>query len=255
MKYFTRFKISVFISLLLFIYSFAFIDEDLDGVDDSVDKCPNTPFDVLVNKYGCPIDEPIYKGILFVESGLGFLNDNSENINFLTFSVAYSFKEFYFSISPTYFFNSNSGIGDTFIYGSYSKFINNFFVNIGMNIQLPTGNSYFSENSYNFTPLFSIDYFKGNLDYFVFYGYTIRTNSDLQNSHNLSLGTGYQFTDKLYLNLSLDFIFSKNQSKEYISIFGIWDLSEKYYLSLNYDYGLNENAIKNLLLLKIGVSF
>ena len=32
-----------------------FIDSDGDGVVDYMDKCPNTPKNVLVNHYGCPI--------------------------------------------------------------------------------------------------------------------------------------------------------------------------------------------------------
>jgi len=30
-------------------------DSDADGIIDSLDKCPNTPKNVLVNHYGCPI--------------------------------------------------------------------------------------------------------------------------------------------------------------------------------------------------------
>jgi len=32
------------------------IDSDNDGVPDNLDKCPNTPANVKVDKYGCPID-------------------------------------------------------------------------------------------------------------------------------------------------------------------------------------------------------
>ncbi len=31
------------------------IDSDKDGVFDKYDKCPNTPFNKLVDKDGCPI--------------------------------------------------------------------------------------------------------------------------------------------------------------------------------------------------------
>lgn len=31
-------------------------DSDGDGVDDNIDKCPNTPRGVVVDKYGCPLD-------------------------------------------------------------------------------------------------------------------------------------------------------------------------------------------------------
>ncbi|WP_146191061.1 hypothetical protein [Sphingobacterium athyrii] len=30
-------------------------DQDQDGVEDAVDRCPNTPIGVPVDQYGCPI--------------------------------------------------------------------------------------------------------------------------------------------------------------------------------------------------------
>lgn len=29
-------------------------DQDQDGVEDSVDRCPNTPIGIPVDAYGCP---------------------------------------------------------------------------------------------------------------------------------------------------------------------------------------------------------
>ena len=48
---------TITLSFLLFSSTlFAYQDYDIDGVEDSLDLCPNTPFDVLVNKNGCPND-------------------------------------------------------------------------------------------------------------------------------------------------------------------------------------------------------
>ncbi|NPA87608.1 MAG: OmpA family protein [Epsilonproteobacteria bacterium] len=38
------------------VHKIVYKDSDLDGVPDNLDKCPNTPHGVKVNKYGCPID-------------------------------------------------------------------------------------------------------------------------------------------------------------------------------------------------------
>jgi hypothetical protein len=37
------------------IFLNASVDSDLNGVPDTLDKCPNTPFLTLVNIDGCPI--------------------------------------------------------------------------------------------------------------------------------------------------------------------------------------------------------
>ena len=40
---------------VLLISLFAYVDSDFDGVEDEADKCPNTPFDILVDLDGCPL--------------------------------------------------------------------------------------------------------------------------------------------------------------------------------------------------------
>jgi hypothetical protein len=51
------FSIVIYIFLVSKSYLFAqelYFDYDLDGVDDNVDKCLNTPFEYEVDEYGCP---------------------------------------------------------------------------------------------------------------------------------------------------------------------------------------------------------
>lgn len=49
--------IKFFITLLLAgFFLYGYVDSDLDGVDDSVDKCPNTPFSDLVDESGCTVE-------------------------------------------------------------------------------------------------------------------------------------------------------------------------------------------------------
>jgi len=46
-------KILLLTGVIIFLN--ASVDSDLDGVPDTLDKCPNTPFLTLVNTDGCPI--------------------------------------------------------------------------------------------------------------------------------------------------------------------------------------------------------
>ena len=47
--------------LLSVFFLYGYVDSDLDGVDDSVDKCPNTPFSDLVNEHGCSVKSLVKK--------------------------------------------------------------------------------------------------------------------------------------------------------------------------------------------------
>ena len=54
--------VRVLIIMLFVIFSlYGYVDSDLDGVDDSVDKCPNTPFSDLVDESGCTIKSLVKK--------------------------------------------------------------------------------------------------------------------------------------------------------------------------------------------------
>ncbi len=52
--------------------AFAFQDSDLDGVEDSVDRCPGTPILELVDRFGCPIEKGL-PGEFLLRLGGGFV--------------------------------------------------------------------------------------------------------------------------------------------------------------------------------------
>lgn len=48
--------LKIFLLFLLFqSLTYAYIDSDFDGVSDSIDACPNTPFSDLVDAKGCSV--------------------------------------------------------------------------------------------------------------------------------------------------------------------------------------------------------
>jgi hypothetical protein len=230
----------------LCITSFAFIDEDLDGVDDSVDKCPNTPFDQLVNKYGCPLKKEEKVGSFYLKIGGGFIDYSSDNTYFSVVSIAYSIKDFYFSVSPIFYLNNN-GTGDISLYGSYSKFLENLFINFGLTAQITTDNS-----GLDIIPSITLDYFYKDFDFFIYYSYTVKTKSNLKNENELSLGSGYQFNERFYMNGAVNFIFN-GSAKSYLSIFGLWDLTDRYFFSFTFNKGINTNNFKYSFFTSLGI--
>lgn len=126
--------------LLFSNFSFAFVDNDLDGVDDSIDKCPNTPFDQIVGQDGCPIrkigqeQQSGIKGRFYFKVGLVYNTDNSNDSTISATSIAYAYKGFYVSLSTNYYLYDsivkNGGLGDSFLYLSYSFFSIKIFIQL-----------------------------------------------------------------------------------------------------------------------------
>ena len=89
------------ILILLSGMSIAYEDQDIDGVEDSVDECPNTPFDALVDKRGCSnTNEP---------KATTPKSYNGEAQQGITWFNSYSFtKNFFATASYTYALDDSS---------------------------------------------------------------------------------------------------------------------------------------------------
>ena len=261
-------KVIGFLFLFAFNYSFAFVDNDLDGVDDSIDKCPNTPFDQIVGQDGCPIkklDLSIQKRKnwrFYFKTGIGYNKDSSTESLFSALSLAYAYKGFYTSWSSNYYLYDNvlntTGLGDSFFYISYSWFlINNIYFTAGLNTKVPTGNNKFSDGYFDFSPSVNFDYIRGKDDYFIFYSHTFKGNPDLKDIDSFSIGVGYQLTKNFYSSLSFDGVSSSitGDFRYQISYFGLYNFSREYYSTLSYSYGLNNIAVDHSIFIKFGVRF
>jgi len=243
--------------LILQGFVFAFKDSDLDGVEDSVDRCPNTPILELVDSSGCPLR----KGKFYFKIGGGFLKDGSQKTLYSTASIAYSYKALYLSVTGRFYLYDSvrdPDLGDTSIFAGYSKFLNDkVHIFPGVRVSLPTGGKSYSSNGVDLIPSVAADLFLNSLDLFLYAGYTFRGNPDLRNTLSFSAGGGYDIIEDLYASLSYDVFGSavRTGNNQYLSLFLIYDLSYNYYITFSYSKGLNREAIDHSTSIKLGIRF
>ena len=250
-------KIPLLIITLLSV-SFAFKDSDLDGVEDSRDKCPGTPILVLVDKYGCPLERP--KGRFYLRVGGTFSSDENERRAALLSSVAYYYERFYLSLTTRYYVYSRisgSGMGDTTLYGSYRFPVGNLYLIPGLRVRIPTGADPFTDGDIHLTPSMILDLFLGRIDVFLYGSYTIRFAEGRRNTYSLSLGSGYDVTKKLYVSVSYDTAQSSvgGGNLDYLSTFLLYDITRRIYTTLSYSYGLDERSVDHSLTFRVGLRF
>ncbi len=243
----------LFISLLFTsISGYAFNDSDLDGVEDSFDRCPDTPFDVLVNQYGCPIEKK-KSYTIYLRTGPGYTDSNGYYNYLWNFSVGFLYRKIYLSLSTNYYIYDSildkDALGDTYFYGSYTFNLKKLYIYPGITVKIPTATDNLGDGKFDYTPSLYLDYIFNSLDLFVYYGFIFRGNNQFDDTYTTSIGLGYQL-DKFYLSGSYDF---NGDSSKYVSIFSSFDLTKKYYLLFNYSYGLNQQSIKHFVSLKVGV--
>ncbi|NOZ90749.1 MAG: hypothetical protein GXO60_05650 [Epsilonproteobacteria bacterium] len=236
-------KTIIFSLLLLSNLALSYQDVDIDGVDDSIDNCLDTPFDELVDKNGCSKTQKTtkYYGHLTLKIGTDIFTDKYyDDDSSLNLYANYQYNNWDISISNSRS-NSNSAYNED---NSYSD--NDVYISLGYTFNHPKNivklsvgtklagdvddttqienisNRYGRWNSSS-TSIQTVDesrdddYFASvNYSYlintkqniFAYYSYTLSGDSksvDYEDYSSFSLGSGYSFTPKWYSALSYNY--------------------------------------------------
>ena len=258
----------ILLSSLFVSSAFAYVDSDIDGVDDSVDLCLNTPFDALADADGCaPGQKNHSKLTLKIGSDISFnkLSNNSTNFNFF---ANYNYNNFDFSLSSsnyTSYDNSSGGsseAGDLYLSSGYifKNEKSNTKLSLGMKLATADKDVGTGENDY-FASIY-FDYFiNEKQDIFLYYGYTVSgdsVESDYENFSSFSIGSGIALTNSWYSGISYDYSgsnFADTVAYKAVSWFNSYAFSKKYFMTLNYAHGLDDLSYDHTFSLKFGVHF
>jgi hypothetical protein len=258
----------IFSTLILTHTLFGYEDSDIDGVDDAIDLCPDTPFDKLVDEDGCPEDKH-YWGAFTLQLGNDISLDEEHNlIKNYSFFGNYNYKKWNFSLSnsqlTTYDGNDNASSSRGDIYLNLGYEIDNTYLqsnlSFGTKIATADENIGTGENDY-FVTLNLSHVTDKQVILFSQFGYTLTGDSPLieyQNSFAYTLGTGYFILPHWYSALSYDYaqsIYSSTPNYQSLSWMNSYTFLDDYYLSLNYTYGLDNISYPHTLSLKLGVTF
>jgi len=245
----------------------AYSDMDLDGVDDSRDLCLGTPFDVIVDKNGCPYDK-LFLGKLTLQVGGDFsFDENSDDTSNLNLYLNYTYRNWSFSLSDSNYETTNlnePGEDNT----------NNLYVTIGYLFQHETWSSSVSVGTkFDFGDHSNARkndvYASVNFEYlpnnrqtvFLYYSYTLSGDSstmDYDNFHSASIGTGYTVNPKWYTAISYNYATSYYpgyDAYQALSWFNSYTLSDNIYITCNYAYALDDLSYDHIISVNLGVHF
>ena len=239
-------------------YGYTYSDYDVDGVEDSLDACPNTPFDLTVDENGCE-EGRRYKGILSVFAGtISSINKETDNLTNFLMTVTYQYHHFDISVSTLNdITNTIENVPNTYYISSgYTWKLSDSLTN-----KVSLGTKRTSEqNDYYITS--NIDYaINDTQDIFGLYTYTVSQDSDVQKYDNFStfsLGTGKVFTEYWYSTVSYDYSQSNiANAKNYqaLSWSNLFVLSSKYLILSQYSYGLSNGASDHTISVQFGIKF
>ncbi len=263
------------LALLLATSLFAYTDKDLDGVDDAVDKCPNTPFMDIVDINGCTkkslISPHHYDIIVGVSYSAADYNKLNRSDTFATSLQAdYYYKNFSLQASTSYYTTSGGGYSsngfyDSFIGASYRiKPTKNFKIYLGAGVVLPTYDTSLNNNNTDYKASVSASYYVKDFNFFGGYSYTIINDDDVvvngipytyQNTSSINGGIGYYVSSKLYMSASYyvsDSIYTTVQKLRTASLYGYYTIDKHWFTTFSYARGLSDSATDNYLSLRLG---
>jgi hypothetical protein len=252
--------------LLIAIQLHAFEDDDIDGVENSKDLCPNTSFEDTVDENGCT-EKLNYFGKVTLTLGTDINIDDSRTTDYNFFSN-YNYKAWDFSLYSSQQSsldtnnNETQSSGDLYLSSSYGKSIENLYAKLTIGAKLATGDSEVStgENDY-FTNLHISYAFKEKLALLSSLGYTLTGDSnetEYENSFGYSLGLGYMVNDAWYSSLTYQnstSIYEDSDNYQSISLFNSYNFNDNFFATLNYTRGLDDLSYNEVVSLRIGVTF
>jgi hypothetical protein len=241
-----------------FTYAYTYSDYDVDGVDDSIDTCPNTPFELTVDENGCEEGRQ-YQGSLTLLAGtVASIDANSDTLtNFLLY-VNYQYYDWDISFSTFKDIKNTTDVMPNTLYitTGYQWKVND---TLQMKVSLGTKQSDIQDDYYVST---YVDYsLNQNQNLFLYYSYTYAEDESVQEYDNFStfsLGSGRIFTDYWYSAISYDFSEATLKNREAykaLSWTNTFALTSKYYVLTNYSYGLSDAASDHTISIQFGVKF
>ena len=284
-------KQALVLSLLIsLIYADNTKDTDFDGVPDYLDQCSQTPFLNEVDKTGCTttiltLPFETSEESLDITLGYGYstnedLIDREEQRN-TKLQMNYYNNNWSYSLQVGYYEHDlHEGSLDTVIRVKKRIKLNSEFVlSLGGGLRLPTYD--FEGNKLDEVLYSSLHYYpSASLSFFTGYNYTYIGDDEvapivaetpsgdkdedgneeyvylgLQNIHKFYIGSGYFFTDKLYLNLlysdeSSKFVGEHRIRKVSTSIY--YKIDEKWFATLNYSREVFDEDLHDNLIFRVG---
>jgi hypothetical protein len=257
------------LTFLLSINLYGYEDSDIDGVDDSIDKCLNTPFDDIVDEYGCSIKQrqENYNGKLTLKIGLdtGIIDSDSDTT--FNYYIGYIYNNYSLSISSSNYINystdsKDSEDGDIYTNAGYLFKNENYNTKLSLGVKLATADDSVGTGEEDYFASLFFDYFiDSNKDAFFYYSYTLSGDSDevdYKNYSTISVGVGNIITKNWYSSISYDFSESNYKGVDNyraISWYNSYNFTKNLFTSLNYSYGLDDLSYEHTISLKLGISF
>jgi len=254
-------KISFFLLFFILTASAQILDDDLDGVENGDDLCPNSALIDIVDLTGCTVEKLklIPKHHFNISAGYRYSKfDDNTSANAQSFSFGYYYENF-----SAYFYTSNfnlnsgeSGIDDSMLSFYYRIKRDSFTYQGGLGVYIPTYDSV--ENKSDYFAKAKVSYYLDKFDFSLSLQHTLMRDDFTKDSSRIIFSSGYQFLEKFYTSLSYidqNSIYEDEKNLQNITLYGNYFFTQNFSLSGDIAIGLNDSASDLALSINLGYYF
>lgn len=253
----------------------AYQDADMDGVEDALDKCSDTPFMALVDQDGCAIQSlvsPNHFDIVMGESHsqMNYLSNEKSTTRATSLQVDYYHNNFSAQISTSRYTSNTdgarqSGMNNTIASMSLSNHTADATLTTTFGAIFPTYKTGYSNEAID--PFITVGLNRSlsqSYDLFGGYTYTLVREKDVpltvsyKNTNAFYAGIRRSFGDSFSLSASYnhsDSMYVGTNALQSVSVFSYYQLSQHWFTTLQYAYGLNDTTSKHDGTLRLGYYF
>jgi hypothetical protein len=265
----------------------AYSDQDMDGVDDKLDKCPNTPLTDLVDINGCSKKRLLPKtsnhhydiiaGVHY--TGANYLSTPATDTYSSSIQIDYYYKDFSLQASTSYYKTdasdgySESGMNDSFVGAAYNlHLLKELTLRLGAGVLLPTYDTLLNNNNADYLLSLNASYMFEKINLFAGYIYTQVNDDDVyvnlsdgtsynysyKNTNAYNSGVGYYLTNHLYVSGAYHFtqsIYRGIDDAKTVSMYAYYGIDAHWFTNFSYAYGLNDVASDHAVSLRLGYYF
>jgi hypothetical protein len=258
-------RTSIFV-LLIHLPIHAFEDNDIDGVENINDLCPNTSFEDTVDEQGCSENQHYWGEILF-SIGSDINMDDSTTVDY-NFFANYNYNVWDFSIYSSQQSsldtnnNETQSAGDLYLSSSYNQSKGNLYTKLTFGTKVAIGDAEVStgENDY-FTNLHMSYTFTNGVVLLSSLSYTLMGDSNETNYQNplgYSFGVGYMINNEWYSSVTYkntDSIYSDSENYQSLSLFNSYSFNDNFFGTFSYTKGLDVLSYDQTFAIRLGVNF
>ncbi len=237
-------KGTLLICLITSINAKVFLDDDLDGVANEDDRCPNSQITDIVDKDGCVKEKVNFTKEQHIDISIGVSRQKVTDNNWHTsknISLGYYYDNANFWLTYSKYNNSTY---DTLTFASYYNLnIDNSLISFGVGAYIPTNSNKDDKTDYFLS--FKYSYFFANSSISIDYLHLFSKDINTKDSNYISLSYGYLFTPSLYCSISYKLessVYNGKANMQTVGVFGNYNIDDNWYISAQINRDLSNSS-------------